>query len=105
MKVSQVNSQVLAAATAMLQVSVPELTPQTLIAALQAYGGEKSNPCAIPKPLSRKDVAGLLGVSLNTVNRYMNDGLLQRVKIGSRTVRIHQESVQALLNRTAEGEE
>ena len=90
---------VLAAATGLLQPFVPELSPQSLVEALQKYEtGERPAAGAPEKPLTRQDAAALLSCSLNSVNRYMNAGLLRRVKIGPRTVRIDPASVRALLN-------
>lgn len=97
----RINPAILAAATGMLQPFVPELTPQRLLAALktQDEGLPAIPAAAIPeKPLSRKEAAALLAVSLNTVNRYMNTGLLRRIKIGPRVVRIDPASVRELLN-------
>ena len=91
---------VLAAATGLLQPFVPELSPQSLVEALRKFEtGDRSAVSAAPeKPLTRQDAAELLSCSLNSVNRYMNAGLLRRVKIGPRTVRIDPASVRALLN-------
>ena len=97
----RINPAILAAATGMLQPFVPELTPQRLLAALktQDEGLPAIPAAAIPeKPLNRKEAAALLAVSLNTVNRYMNTGLLRRIKIGPRVVRIDPASVRELLN-------
>lgn len=106
MKCTQINSQVLAAATGMLQPFFPELNPQKLLAALNSCGNETRAAAPVPeKPMTRNQAASLLGVSLNTLNRYMNTGVLRRVKIGPRVVRINPEDVRALLNPEEEEEE
>lgn len=96
---------ILAAATGMLQPFIPELTPQGLLAALKSHDAGQPAAAIAEKPLTRKEAAALLSVSLNSVNRYMNTGLLRRVKIGPRVVRIDPASVRELLdNGTAEKE-
>ena len=94
-----ITPAVLAAATGLLAPFVPSVTPQSLAEALQMIE-HGDRPAAPPpeKPLTRQDAAALLSCSLNSVNRYMNAGLLRRVKIGKRTVRIDPASVRALLN-------
>lgn len=94
-----ITPAVLTAATGMLQQYVPELSPNALVAALKAYDNEQDTPkaAAADRPLTRQEVAALLSVSLNSVNRYVNCGLLRRIPIGKRLVRIDPQSVRALL--------
>lgn len=47
--------------------------------------------------LSREQAAEKLGVSLSTIDRYLRDGTLQRVKIGKRIVRIQSEQLDSLI--------
>ena len=94
----RITPAILAAATGMLQPFIPELTPQGLLAALKSHDAGQPAAAIPEKPLSRKEAAALLAVSLNTVNRYMNTGLLRRIKIGPRVVRIDPASVRELLN-------
>ncbi|WP_294508145.1 helix-turn-helix domain-containing protein [uncultured Victivallis sp.] len=101
----KITPAILAAATGMLQPFIPELTPQGLLAALKSHDAGQPAASIAEKPLTRKEAAALLSVSLNSVNRYMNTGLLRRVKIGPRVVRIDPASVRELLdNGTAEKE-
>lgn len=101
----KITPAILAAATGMLQPFIPELTPQGLLAALKSHDAGQPAAAIAEKPLTRKEAAALLSVSLNSVNRYMNTGLLRRVKIGPRVVRIDPASVRELLdNGTAEKE-
>lgn len=98
MQITQrITPAVLAAATGMLQPFIPELSPQGLVAALKNH--ETGNPATViaEKPLTRQEAATLLSVSLNSVNRYMNIGILRRVKISPRLVRIDPQSVRDLL--------
>ena len=104
MKIStRINPSILAAATGMLQQFIPELSPSALVDALKAYGGEsdtvKQNLVA---PLSRRDAAGILGVSLPTINRLLNSGKLRRIRITPGVVRVDPESVRMLLDGEAE---
>ena len=94
----RITPAILAAASGMLQPFVPELTPQGLLAALKNHEAGHPAAATAEKPLTRKEAAALLSVSLNSVNRYMNTGLLRRVKIGPRVVRIDPASVRELLN-------
>lgn len=99
MQITQrITPAILAAATGMLQPFVPELTPQGLLSALKSHEAGQPAAATADKPLTRKEAAALLSVSLNSVNRYMNTGLLRRVKIGPRVVRIDPASVRELLN-------
>ena len=97
----RVTPAVLAAATGLLQPFVPELSPQSLVAALRGHEpGDR--PAPMEKQMSRRRAAALLGVSIPTVDRYMRDGILRRVKIGKRLVRIDPASVRALLDSDVE---
>lgn len=108
MKSSQIDARVLAAASGMLQPFYPELNPQRLLEFLESIGAksrETGKTGNLPeKPLSRAEAATLLGVTLNTLNRYMNRGLLRRVKVGPRIVRINPEDVRNLLTPEARHE-
>lgn len=104
MKVTtKINPAILGAAAGMLQPYIPELSPQTLLNALKEYGAatepaaQKPTAAAITKPLTRRQAADFLGVHVQTINRYMNSGLLHRVKVGPRLVRIDPASVRTLL--------
>lgn len=98
----RITPAILAAATGMLQPFVPDLTPQGLLVALKNHEAGQPAAAIAERPLTRKEAAALLSVSLNSVNRYMNTGLLRRVKIGPRVVRIDPASVRALLQHRTE---
>lgn len=98
---NSISPQVLSAATALLQPYAPELSPRSLVKALQSYDGE-ANPARLDKPMTRHEAATLLSVSLNSINRYMKEGRLKRLQISKRLVRIDPVSVQALLNPTTQ---
>ena len=94
--------------TEILKPLFPNITTQDLIDALKKQLNQKNEikiPSAIPeRPLTRQEAAALLAVSLNTVNRYMNTGLLRRIKIGPRVVRIDPASVRKLIKGRREGD-
>ena len=94
---TNINPAILTAVTAMLQPYVPDLSPKSLVQALEAEG---SGPALkADKPLTRREAATLLSVSLNTINRYMNAGLIRRIQMGKRLVRIDAKSVRELMER------
>lgn len=96
---SKIAGGVIQAAVGLLAPYVPEISPQSLIEALRDYGSTKA---ATPeKPLTRKEAAEILGVSLVTVNRLLNSRKLRRIRITPAVVRVDPASVRALLNGTA----
>ena len=100
---NQINQQIISAAVNMLNPYVPELTAVNLIEALKNHNTEEKAAPQLEKPLSRKEVAELLGVSLVTVSRYLKSGKLRKIKISGKCVRICPESLRDLLGQ--EGEE
>ncbi len=92
---NSITPAVLTAATSLLQPYAPDLSPTALVRAIKAYKSETTTEAnnAISRPMTRKEVAELLGCSLQTVVRYMNDGKLQRIKLSPRSVRIDRQSV------------
>ena len=97
---NRITPAVIAAATSLLQPYCPDLNPRNLIAALKAWEDESNKPKTpiIEKPLTRFEVAELLGVSLPTVNRMMNDGRLQKIKLAPHgSARISPASVRTFL--------
>jgi excisionase family DNA binding protein len=100
---NRITPAVITAATSLLQPYCPELNPNNLILALKAWGEETREPKPknpeIEKPLTRFEVANLLGVSLPTVNRMMNDGRLQKIKLTPHgAARISSASVRAIIS-------
>ena len=82
----------------LLQQYNPQLTGQALTAFVEKgeSGSEQQKPL---KPMTRQEVCDYLSISLSSVNRYMKDGRLKAIHIGSRLVRIDPRSVQALISR------
>ena len=96
---TKITPNVIQAAVGLLAPYVPEISPTALVEALRDYGSTKA---ATPeKPLTRKEAAEILGVSLPTINRLLNAGTLRRIRITPAAVRVDPASVRALLNGTA----
>lgn len=93
---NKITPAVIQAATAMLSPYVPEISPTGLIAALKEYNVKESK-AAEEKPYTRAEVANLLGLSTQTINRMLNRGTLKRIHVGQRAVRIAPKSVRAIL--------
>lgn len=99
-----VTPAVLNAATGLLQPYAPDLSPSALVKAIKAYkaDGAADTTAKAEKPMTRKEVAALLGISLQSVSRYMNDGRLRRIVLSPTSVRIDPASVRALLAGNAD---
>lgn len=93
----KISCDVLAAAVGMLQPFYPDLNPKGLIEFLEKPQLVNRPANTAAASMTRREAAAALGVSLNTLNRYMNMGVLRRVKISSRLVRLDAQSVRELL--------
>ena len=100
-----VPEAILDAAVAVLRPYVPELTATELVEALRNRNKPAPTASTIRKPMTRKQVAEFLGISLATVNRMMRRGTLRSHKVSLRAVRIDPESVESLLAAPAESGE
>lgn len=96
----KMDSAIIGTAVNVLQAYVPELSPQSLLEALETYNIGTAPPAKnFPeKPLTIKEASRLLSVSKATIHRYIKAGVLGKVKIGPRLIRITPESVAAVLN-------
>jgi len=96
-----INPAIVSAAVAMLQASIPELTPTRLIVALQSYDSENKEQAdhnVRPRqPYTIKEVATLLQISKPTIYRMARRHEISLIKIGSST-RIAAEEVDKLLS-------
>ena len=95
-----VPPEIATAAVALLSTSIPGLSPGILLDALEKYNpNAASEKDARPpqKPMTRKEAAAILGVSIQTIGRLLSAGRLTRVKYSSRSVRVAAESVYALM--------
>ena len=100
---TKITPAVIQAAVALLSPYVPEISPQSLIGALRDYGTAAAP--TIERPLTRREAAAVLGVSLPTINRLLNAGTLRRIHITRTAVKVDPASVRALLNNSADGAE
>ena len=90
-----IPSAIASAAVALLQPYCPELSPASLVEALK---NRNATPKASKmKPLTRREAAEILKVSIASINRYIKSGTLRAYKIGKRLVRIDPASVEALM--------
>lgn len=101
-----ITPSVLTAAVGLLAPFAPDLSPRSLVAAIKSYKAAAAadpDPDRIEKPLTRQEVAALLGCSLQTINSHLNAGRLRRIKLTAKSVRIDPDSLRALLagNATA----
>ena len=82
------NQDVLIGAVAMLQRHVPDLTPTSLVNALTAYGekAETVKAKTIEKPLTRREAAELLSLSLVSLDKLIKAGRLHASRIGRRVL-------------------
>ena len=96
------TSEILNAATTLLSPYIPDLSATMLMKALETYNEDKeavatkqnSRP---EKPYTRQEAAELLGVALPTIDRYMANGTLKRIRYSAHSVRITPESVHSLM--------
>ena len=93
----RISPQIIAASVNLLQPFVPELTPTNLIAALKEHQTTQTTAPKLEKPMTRQEVAKLLGVSLLTVSRYLNAGKLRRIQLSGRSVRVDAASFRKLI--------
>ena len=104
MKINKnIPTETLNAATAVLSPYVLDLTATVLLKALETYNMD-SEATAAPKqntrpqkPYTRQEAAELLGVAMPTIDRYMANGTLKRIRYSAHSVRITPESVHTLM--------
>lgn len=92
----EVPDPILSAAVALLKPYAPEITVKTLTNALNPPQTAAPIQAAMEKPMTRKEAAEFLQVSLETVKRLMRAGKIRATRIGH-SVRIDPRSVRALL--------
>ena len=92
----EVPRPILSAAITLLKPYVPEITAKALTHALNPPQAVAPVQAAMEKPMTRREAAEFLKVSLETVKRLMRAGKIRATKIGH-SVRIDPRSVRALL--------
>ena len=99
---NNIPSEIINAATALLASYIRDLSPAVLLKALETYNEDKNAATTKQnsrpeKPYTRQEAAELLGVALPTIDRYMANGTLKRIRYSAHSVRITQESVHNLM--------
>ncbi len=99
---TKIPFEILNAATALLSQYVPGLSTNDLLKAIESYNMDRE--AAAPKqnmrpqkPYTRQEAAELLGVAMPTIDRYMANGTLKRIRYSAHSVRITPESVHSLM--------
>lgn len=95
-----VPPEIVVAAVTMLSPYISGLSPTALLQALATYNpNAASEKDARPpqKPFTRKEAAAALGISVQSVDRYLTAGRLTPVRYSARAVRVSAESVYALM--------
>lgn len=95
----KITPEVIQATTAMLSPYIPEISPTALIKALADYqtSGIADTAKSFERPLTREETGEILGLSMPTINRLLNRGILRRIKISRKAVRVDPGSVRELL--------
>ena len=106
-KLNKIPFEILNAATAVLSPYFQDLTPEVLLKALETYNEDKMDVAQKQlqrpeKPFKREQVAEMLGLSIPTIDRYMAQGKLQRIRYSSHEVRITPNSVYNMMRGGAE---
>ncbi len=96
----RITSEILAAATGILQPYCPGLSPIDLVQAITNHRAEKAKPNELQAPLTYAQFAKLTGLSLPSVARMAARGDFPKLRIGLRSVRIPFAAVEKILNGT-----
>lgn len=83
----QISPSIISAAVGMLAPFVPDISPTSLIAALETYDQQHAQNIndKPKKPYTIREVCELLGITKPTVYRMFHDGSLTKLKIGGTT--------------------
>lgn len=93
---ANIPAPIASAVVAVLQPFCPELSPAGLLEALKSRNATPKTPTM--NPLTRRQAAEILQVSVCTIGRYIKSGALRATKLGRRLIRIAPRSVEKLLN-------
>jgi len=101
----EIPSGIILAAVGLLLPYIPNISSDNLKKALETIDNPNTATEKDPrpqKPYTRKEAAEMLGVSIPSIDRYMADGRLTRVRYSARAIRISAESVHKLMACGAE---
>ena len=98
----KISFETLNAATAVLSQYVPGLSANDLLKAIESYNMDSEAAASKQntrpqKPYTREEAAEMLGLSIPTIDRYMAQGKLHRIRYSTHSVRITPESVHKLM--------
>lgn len=98
-----INSTIIATAVTLLQATIPDLTPTSLVAAIRAY---REDDTTSTKNRSKRlyrvaEVCECLQVTRQSIYNLIHKGKLVRIKIGAAT-RITAESLERFINNGTE---
>ena len=102
---NEIPSGIIQATVGLLLPYIPNISTGNLQAALETINNtnaESEKDSRPEKPYTRKEAAEMLGVSVPSIDRYMADGRLTRVRYSARAIRISAESVHKLMACGAE---
>ena len=101
----EIPSGIILAAVGLLLPYIPNISSDNLKKALETINNPNTANEKDPrpqKPYTRKGAAEMLGVSIPSIDRYMADGRLTRVRYSARAIRIFADSVHKLMAYGAE---
>ena len=102
MKIIQPEPAILTAAVALLRPFAPDLSPERLQSALKQYDEPAPTKAGLhesERPLTRRQAAEYLGVSLATINRYVKAGKPLGCRRGSSRLAEHVEKLDTGIRR------
>ena len=97
---NSVPQGIILATVGLLLPYIPNITSNNLQKALETINCPETTPEKDPrpqKPYTRKGAAEMLGVSIPTIDRYMANGTLKRIRYSAHSVQITPESVHNLM--------
>lgn len=97
---TDIPSGIILATVGLLLPYIPNISSDNLKKALETIDNPNTATEKDPrpqKPYTRKGAAEMLSVSVPTIDRYMADGRLTRVRYSARAIRISAESVHKLM--------
>ena len=93
-----------------LSTAVPGITGITLLKAIENFRPEENGEAierppgdGLVKPMTIKEAAQFLKMSVATIHRLMRKGLLRRIRLSSKLVRVDGKSVRQLLETKEAG--
>ena len=101
---NSIPATVIGAASSMLNAWCEELTPTTLVKAIENYQAGTVTDGA-DRMLTRKQAAAILQTSLPTIYRLNKEGQIRFVRFGRRNVRIPYTDVSNILEAARNGQE